>query len=619
MSRIFLALMRAWDRTASHGFIVALLDFLFLSAAVYLGYAIRLTLFIPRPYILDCFKISLLFSSLTLLFFCAGRQYRVLWPQAGLEDYVRFVRLYASAAFCFVLLNALAPIALLPRTSLVILLLAGVIFCGALRISWRLPTLAPNRAAERQNVLIVGAGEAGTLLARDLMRNPSGLAPLGFVDDDPHKIGKCIADLTVLGTTEELPRLIEEKNVRIVLVAIPSVNRSRIRAIYEALAPLAVEVRVLPSLKELAGGQITISRLRNISLGDLLGRDPVRIDIHSVAAYLAGRSVLVTGAGGSIGSEIVRQVLQNRPREIFLLGHGEQSLYLLLEELSGHTTIPLHPVVADVADLGAMREFFQLRRPQVVFHAAAHKHVPLMELWPREALRVNALGTRVVARAAGEEGAERMVLISTDKAVNPSSIMGASKRVAEMMLEQEQKRFPATAFMAVRFGNVLGSRGSVIPKFERQIAEGGPVTVTAPGMKRYFMLIPEAVSLVIQAGSMGQGGELFALDMGEPVPILEMAELLIRLHGYEPYRDIPIVFTGVRKGEKLEEELFYDLSAVHPTSHSKVFAIPLSSRPDSDLDLDRALEEGLKDSESALAALQRLVPEFCPQSADSRG
>ena len=596
---------------ANYGFFVALLDFLFLSAAVYLGYAIRLTIFIPAVYIKDCAYVSIFFSSIVILILCIGRQYRVLWPQAGLEDYVRFTKLYIIAALLFIFLFYFRKIAILPRTSLVIMLFAGMVFCGAFRISWRLTHVHSSCIMDMKNALIVGAGEAGILLARDLLRNSGDIVPVGFADDDPLKAGKSIANLTVLGSTEDLQEIIRDKAVKLVLIAIPSAHGKKIRALYDTLAPLGVEVRVLPSLSELAGGQISVSRLRRISLDDLLGREPVKIDIEEVSAYLSGRSVLVTGAGGSIGSEIVRQVIQKNPREILLLGHGEQSIYLLLEELSKTPChIPLHPVIADTADETAINDIFKRWRPQVIFHAAAHKHVPLMEFWPREALRVNGLGTRVVAQAAGRFGAKRMVLISTDKAVNPSSVMGASKRVAEMIVEQEQKHFPDTFYMAVRFGNVLGSRGSVIPKFEQQIASGGPVTVTAPEMKRYFMLIPEAVSLVIQAGAMGRGGELFVLDMGEPVMISDMAELLIRLHGYEPYKEIPIVFTGIRPGEKLEEELFYDPAAVHPTSHPKVFAASIMSKYKHEQMLNSLLDESIAHPEKALSLLKELVPEY---------
>ena len=616
MPHPLLTAAQLWSRTASHEFLVALFDFLLLSLAVYLGYAIRLSLFLPALFLTDCIRAALGFSGTALVVFALGGQYRVLWSQAGLEEYLRFAKLYGLAVLLFLLGNFVWRFALLPRTSLAILVFSGFVFCNGLRISWRLPHGPSPAQAARQRALIVGAGEAGILLARDLIRNSGDLLPIAFLDDDPQKIGKRIAGLDVLGNTESMTKIVGEQGIKVVLIAIPSAHGQKIRSLYDRLAPLGVKVRILPSLRELAGGNISVTRLRNVKLEDLLGRAPVAIDLNAISDYLRGRSVLVTGAGGSIGSEIVRQVIRNTPKEIILLGHGEQSIYLLLESLQRLSpSIPLHPVIADVADETAIDNLFQIWKPQVVFHAAAHKHVPLMESCPREALRVNALGTRTVARAAGRSGVERLVLISTDKAVNPSSVMGATKRLAEKVLRQEQRHYPATAFMAVRFGNVLGSRGSVVPKFELQIASGGPVTVTAPEMKRYFMLIPEAVSLVIQAGAMGNGGECFVLDMGEPVCITEMAELLIRLHGYEPYRDIPIVFTGIRPGEKLEEELFYNPSSVHPTAHPKVFSANLKSflQPD---DLDELLELGVARPELALPMLCKMVPEYRPDHAD---
>ena len=618
MHRPLLKAIQLWRQTASHGFLVALLDLSLLAFAVYLGYAVRLSLFLPVRYLVHCFYSAAAFSGVGVAVFALGGQYRVLWPQAGFEDYLRFVKLYGLAVLLFLLANHLMDFALIPRTSLVILLFSGLFFCSGLRVSWRLVHEPASPHSTGQRAVIVGAGEAGAMLARDLLRNPGSLIPVAFLDDDSQKVGKRVAGLDVLGSTEKLPEIIRSQNIKVVLIAIPSVRGQKIRSLYELIAPLGVAVRILPSLRELAGGYISVSRLRNVKLEDLLGRDPVTIDLRAISGYLTGRSVLVTGAGGSIGSEIVRQIIRNDPKEIFLLGHGEQSIYLLLEALQQESPhIPLHPIIADVADETAMGEVFQNWRPQVIFHAAAHKHVPLMECCPREALRVNALGTRTVARAAGRYGAERMVLISTDKAVHPSSVMGATKRLAEKILDQEQRNYPSTAFMAVRFGNVLGSRGSVIPKFELQIASGGPVTVTAPQMKRYFMLIPEAVSLVIQAGAMSTGGELFVLDMGEPVVIAEMAELLIRLHGYEPNRDIPIIFTGVRPGEKLEEELFYDPSSVHPTAHPKVFRAHLTISPMSG-ELDELLERGVARPELTMPLLCQMVPEYVPDCAKQR-
>ncbi|WP_298780358.1 nucleoside-diphosphate sugar epimerase/dehydratase [uncultured Fretibacterium sp.] len=610
MRRLLLAMLRLWNRAANSGLIVALLDLLLLALACYLGYAIRLSLFIPALYARDCIVTAIAFPALASVVFTIFGQYKILWPQASLEDYVRFSELYLLAALLFILVNGVWRLVLLPRTSLAIMLFAGVLFSGALRVSWRLHAQPAAKEGKRLEALIVGAGEAGALLARDLMRNASSLVPKAFVDDDPQKVGKRIAGLQVVGDTSRLAEVVREEGIRVVLIAIPSAHGRKIRSLYKQLAPLGVEVRLLPSLRELAGGAVSVTRLRSVKLEDLLGRDPIRIDLDEDSNYIRGRRVLVTGAGGSIGSEIVRQVIQNKPAELLVLGHGEQSIYLLTESLSkAKPDVPIRPIIADVADEIAMGDVFDRYQPQLVFHAAAHKHVPLMEFSPREALRVNGLGTRTLARAVGEHGAERMVLISTDKAVNPSSVMGATKRVAERALEQEQQSHPGTAYMAVRFGNVLGSRGSVIPKFERQIAAGGPVTVTDPQMKRYFMLIPEAVSLVIQAGAMGKGGELFVLDMGEPVVITEMAELLIRLYGYEPYRDIPIVFTGVRPGEKLEEELFYDPGSVHPTRHPKIFTSPLGGAIDS-RSFNALLDEAVRRPQEALTLLHRLVPEY---------
>ena len=594
---------------AGRGIGIALLDFVFLALSAYLGYAIRLTIFMPGVILFDLVKVLCIFASWIIAVFFAGGQYRTLWTQAGMEDYVRFARLYVLAAFFFTVTHYVWRFALLPRTSLVIMLFAGMILCGFLRVSCRVAHLPPPVAHTGLKTIIVGAGDAGAILARELLRNGGELFPCGFVDDDPQKKGKSVAGLTVLGGCKELPPLIRELRIKVVLVAMPSANRQKIREIYDTLAPLGVSVRVLPNLRELAGGEVTVSRLRSIKLEDLLGREPVHIDVRKVSAYLSGRSVLVTGAGGSIGSEIVRQVLQNGPKEVILLGHGEQSIYSLLEHLSDHCA-ELIPLVADVADATAIRDVFERRRPQVIFHAAAHKHVPLMEDNPREALRVNALGTLTVARLAGEFEAERMVLISTDKAVKPSSVMGASKRVAELLLGETQRQFPKTAFMAVRFGNVLGSRGSVIPKFERQIAGGGPVTVTDPAMKRYFMLIPEAVSLVIEAGAIGEGNELFALDMGDPISIPEMAEILIRLHGYEPHKDIQITYTGVRRGEKLFEELFYDPEGVRPTEHPKVFVSDLKA--ETNTNMMALLETSLAEPGRALPFLREMVPEYEP-------
>ena len=602
-----------WRKASTRVFIVAFIDFILLASAVYLGYAIRSGRIIP--YNVGNWQILMVvFPIVCIMAFAAFGQYGTIWPHAGTEDYIRFTMVYVVGVAVFLVLNAVLKFAVFSRVAFAIAFFAGLFLCGGLRFSWLLTkSLHPNNKHLRRKTLIIGAGEAGAFLARDLMRTiESELLPAGFVDDDPRKVGMHVSGLKVFGTTSELKEIIERENFKVVLIAISTFNGKKIRDIYTTLAPLDIEVRILPSLLELAGGQVSVSRLRKVKLEDLLGREPVRINLDAESNYIKGKRVLITGAGGSIGSEIVNQVLHNDPAEVFVLGHGEQSIYLLLEKLNKlDINIPVQPVIADVADEIAINNLFAKHKPQVVFHAAAHKHVPLMEFSPREAMRVNDLGTRTIARCSGKYHVERMVMISTDKAVNPSSIMGASKRLAEKFLKQEQRNYPETKFMAVRFGNVLGSRGSVVPKFEEQIAAGGPVTVTHPDMKRYFMLIPEAVSLVIQAGALGHGGELFVLDMGEPVIIREMAELLIRLSGYEPYKDINIVYTGVRPGEKLYEELFYDDKSVHKTQNPKIFVSNMNLDKDViESNLDEKLEYALNNPDEALITLQKLVPEY---------
>ena len=617
--------LNLWQRISSYKIVIAIFDFVLLAFASYLGYAIRYNFYIPGSFTDACLKLSIVFPGLTIAIFAALGEYNTIWQHAGTEDCIKFFWSYIVSILTLIIVNYVSEyLYFYPRISIVLTFALGIIFCGGLRFSWLMSkSVHINPKNQRAKTLIIGAGEAGAFLARDLMRFDSDLYPYAFVDDDKSKVGRQVSGLKVLGTTEDLQHIIETQNFKVVLIAIPSVNGKKIRELYDTLSQLNVQVRILPSLRELAGGQISVTKLRNVKLEDLLGRDPVKINLDPESNYIKDKRVLITGAGGSIGSEIVRQVLHNSPKEVFVLGHGEQSIYLLLESLNDlHVNIPVKPIIADVADEIAITELFKTYRPQIIFHAAAHKHVPMMEMQdtPREPIRVNAFGTRMLARAAGKFHAERMVVISTDKAVNPSSIMGATKRLAEKVLEREQKNFPETKFMAVRFGNVLGSRGSVIPKFEKQIAAGGPVTVTHPDMKRYFMLIPEAVSLVIQAGSLGHGGELFVLDMGQPVIIREMAELLISLSGFKPGVDIKIEYTGIREGEKLYEELFYDENSVRKTQNPKIFVSDMKADQDQDNDtnqnFDGLLEYAVSTPEKSLEVLKTLVPEYVKLEAE---
>ena len=565
--------IQAWLSLGSRNYRVFLLDAFLLAFAVYLGFALRLTLLVGLAFREDMLLTVLLFVPCISLSFYLGGVYRIFWPQASVEEYARLSRLYVFGFTAFLIINFFWKGLVVPRTSLAIMLFSGLFFLGGVRASWRLAKVSEREQnLPSKKTLIIGAGEAGAYLARDLIRKDTGLRPVGFIDEDPMKTNTTIAGLSVLGGDRELADIIKQQEVEVALLALPAASGARIRHYLDVLTPLHVEVRVLPSLRDLAGGQVEISRMRSVSLEDLLRREPIHLDMENISSLIQGKRILITGAGGSIGSEICRQLLPHRPAELITLGHGEQSLYQLTQALRNEgNTITQIPVVADIADEAGMRDIFNRYRPEVIFHAAAHKHVPLMEINPRESLRVNALGTWTLSQLAGEFGVRRLVMISSDKAVNPSSVMGATKRIAERLLRQTQEEYPNTSYMAVRFGNVLGSRGSVVPLFEEQIKRGGPVTVTHRDMKRYFMLIPEAVSLVLQAGSMGRGGELYVLDMGEPVNITEMAQTLIRLHGYEPDTDIPIVFSGIRPGEKLYEELFYDPNHVEHTGHDKIY------------------------------------------------
>ncbi|WP_240489181.1 polysaccharide biosynthesis protein [Cohnella thermotolerans] len=404
--------------------------------------------------------------------------------------------------------------------------------------------------------LIYGAGDCGILVARELLSPTMNDRKLiGFIDDDPHKHKLTAYNLPVLGDRKAIASIVSEFEVKEIIIAIPSAPKTVTSEIINLCISTGAKVRIIPGISDMLNGRISFSTIRDVDVEDLLGRDQVKTDLVGIAEYVQDKVVLVTGAGGSIGSELCRQIAPFQPSKLLLLGHGENSIYNIEMELkSTHPHLHIEPIIADIQDRARIETIFALHRPRVVFHAAAHKHVPLMEKNPSEAVKNNVFGTQNVADCSDQYGVERFVLISSDKAVNPTSVMGATKRIAEMYVQSLNAR-SNTKFASVRFGNVLGSRGSVIPLFKKQIAKGGPITVTHPDMVRYFMTIPEAVQLVIQAGAMSKGGEIFILDMGEPVRILKLAEDLIRLSGYEPYEDIDIEFTGIRNGEKLFEEL----------------------------------------------------------------
>ncbi|MGH9364782.1 MAG: polysaccharide biosynthesis protein, partial [Thermoanaerobaculia bacterium] len=393
----------------------------------------------------------------------------------------------------------------------------------------------------------------------------------GFVDDDPAKQGASVHGVRVLGTTQDLPRLVKQMGIQQVVITIARITRMDILRIIDICHRIPVKLRIIPGLYEILQGKVHVTRIRNVQIGDLLGREPVSLNEKQVGQFLAGKTVMVTGAGGSVGSELARQVARFHPSRLLLVERAEFALFDIDQEL--RRTFPgleIVPAVADVGEETRIRSVFSAYLPQVVLHAAAHKHVPMMESNPAEAIKNNVLATRLLGETAGEFGAEAFVLISTDKAVHPTSVMGASKRVAELVVQDLQRRF-TTRYVAVRFGNVIGSAGSVVPTFREQIQRGGPVTVTHPDMRRYFMTIPESAQLVLQAGAMGEGGEIFILDMGEPVRILDLALAMITLTGLKPFEDMDIVFTGLRPGEKLYEELELLGEEIAKTRHPKIF------------------------------------------------
>ncbi len=507
--------------------------------------------------------------------------YRRLWVYASTSE-LRLITFAVTTASVLtsgvmLLLNFLNMVKPgMPRSALGIDWLLSLVLIGgsrfALRILAEQSSVPRDAKREAKRVIIIGAGDAGALVVRELQKSSQlNLVPVGFLDDDPAKQRHQIYGVAVIGKVNALADVLDRQRVDEVILAIPSAPGRIVRMVNDVCRLKGISSRTMPGIYELIGGTVNVNRLREVDITDLLRREPVKIDDRLIGASFSGKRVLVTGAGGSIGREICRQVARWGPSELVLLGHGENSIFESLLELGGNfPSLSIHPVIADVRDAERIQEMFRVHRPQVVFHAAAHKHVPLMEANVEDAVTNNVIGTRNVVEAANRHGVERLVLISTDKAVRPVSIMGATKRLAEMIVLDAAHR-NGRAYSVVRFGNVLGSRGSVVPLFKNQIARGGPVTVTHPEMHRYFMTIPEAVHLVLQAAAMGAGGEVFMLNMGQQVRILDLAEDLIRLSGLEPHRDIEITFTGIRPGEKLREDLWEDCVQFEPTPHSEIY------------------------------------------------
>jgi FlaA1/EpsC-like NDP-sugar epimerase len=554
----------------------------------------------------------------TLLIWHFG-SYRQSWHKVGVRDLYRLVVIIAGwTGFVYISNFVLFPWTGVPRSVPLIEGATALLFMGGMRLLARVFFEREGMlttAGNSRRVLVIGAGEAGTMMVRELLRHPeSGLTPVGFLDDEPVKRTQQYMGLPVLGVVDALSGIAGQYLVDEVLIAIPSAPGRVVRRVVELAREAGLKYRIIPGIHEILSGQVTLSQIRSVSLEDLLRRDSVKLETREISGYLEERTVLVTGAGGSIGSEIVRQVARFRPKKIVLLGRGENSIYLIQQEMRrSYPELETQAVIADVRDAILLKRIFATYVPQVVFHTAAHKHVPLMEQNPWEAVINNVGGTGNVVNLALEYGVERLVNISTDKAVNPTSVMGASKRTAEFLVQRAAVRATRNQqFVSVRFGNVLGSRGSVIPLFQEQIKSGGPVTVTHPDMTRYFMTIPEASQLVLQAGGIASNGAVYVLDMGEPVKIVDLAKDVIRLSGFEVGTDIDIVFSGVRPGEKLFEELLTSEEGTSASRHSKIFVAREGELP-KDLDVklsDLMTAANDADADGVRAAFKRLIPSF---------
>jgi len=549
-----------------------------------------------------------------VVFFCLLGLYRGIWHFASIPDLLRIIKSVAGgAALTFGMVFIFQRLEGVPRSVLVLYPMFLVIGLATPRLLYRWwKDRSLHLTGDRPRALIVGAGQAGELLLRDLLKNKTYL-PVGLLDDERNKRGMEVHGIRVLGGLDDISGHISSMAVDVVLLAIPSASQQLIRRVTMECQQTDVPCRILPSLSKLADGSIKVASLREVAIEDLLGRASVMMDVQQVGALLRDRCVLVTGAGGSIGSELCRQIGQMAPARLVMVDHGEFNLYNIEQELQGRLGDVCSPLLGDVRDSVRMRWVFEHFQPEVVFHTAAYKHVPLVEDNPAEGAKTNVFGTCNVADLAVEFGAEVFVLVSTDKAVNPANVMGASKRSAEIYCQNLDARSPETAFITTRFGNVLGSTGSVVPKFRSQIAAGGPVTVTHPEMTRFFMTIPEAVSLILQAGTMGKGGEIFVLDMGKPVKIIDLAEQMIRLSGLVPDEDIAIEFTGLRPGEKMYEELFHAAEHLSGTAHPKLMLA--ESREADWMILSNQLDQlrdacARRDADLVRFTLKAIVPEF---------
>ncbi|MCB0077193.1 MAG: polysaccharide biosynthesis protein [Anaerolineales bacterium] len=604
-----------------------IVDILALTAASYLAFTLRLERLNLGMHWDDWALFTFLASSITLPIFMLARLYSQFWRYASVNELLRLVgtTTLATMITAIVALGAtsLSGTFSSPRTVPIIFLPFAVALIAMPRLAVRLFAQLQRRGqpTKIKPILIVGAGDAGAMILREMRNNAIlGYDVVGIVDDDPRKQNVRIFGVPVRGTREDIARLVRSYRIQEVIIAMPSAPGDVIRDVVQRCEAVNVRTRIIPAIGRLIDGSVSVSQLRRVEIEDLLRRDPIRTNTEEIRGLLNGKRVLVTGAGGSIGAELCRQIVHSAPDHLLLIGHGENSIFAIANELKqSFPTLALDYRIADIRDRGRLDALYREFRPNVIFHAAAHKHVGLMELNPAEAITNNVMGSQNVVELAAAHRVAHFVMISTDKAVNPTNVMGASKRCAEMVVHRvaQQSGLP---YVAVRFGNVLGSNGSVVPIFKRQIAAGGPVTVTHPDMTRYFMTIPEAVQLVLQAASLGRGKEVFVLDMGEPVRIQDMARDLIELSGLQPDEDVKIIFTGTKAGEKLFEELFIPGESYQRTKHEKIFVVQSATNDQISGRtmqlIQRLIAAAHRNDEAVIRLLlKEIVPEYAPTAA----
>lgn len=554
---------------------------------------------------------------LTIIIFILFKLYRSVWRFASTTELLNVIGACSGSILVQIILMAIFKMRMPVSYYLMkyVILIAGI---GSLRFTYRILRMFQEKRIgghgdSRKKTMVVGAGEAGAMIIKEFQNSRYlDQKVCCVIDDNEGKQGKYLRGVQIMGGREDIPRLAHELEIDEIVVAMPSASHSEVKAILQICQETSCELKVLPGLYQMINGEVSVSKLRRVEIEDLLGREPIKLQIESVMGYVSGKTVLVTGGGGSIGSELCRQIAAHEPKRLIIVDIYENNAYDIQQELKRkYPDLDLVVLIASVRNTHRINSIFETYRPEIVYHAAAHKHVPLMEDSPNEAIKNNVFGTYKTAQAADRYGVRRFVLISTDKAVNPTNVMGASKRICEMIIQMMNNR-SKTDFVAVRFGNVLGSNGSVIPLFKKQIEQGGPVTVTHPDIIRYFMTIPEAVSLVLQAGAIAKGGEIFVLDMGEPVKILDLAKNLIRLSGLKPFEDIDIQFTGLRPGEKLYEELLMSEEGLQETENKLIhIGKPIEFDEEKFLEeLEELQKLANEDSDQIREKVQELVPTY---------